>query len=78
METSRILTLDSQGVYQRNDFSEPRVFHLPIHVRKESESEVVYNSLRPHGLQPLRLLRPQDFPGKSTGVGCHFPYIEKH
>ena len=29
------------------------------------------NSLRPHGLQPTRLLRPWDFPGKSTGVGCH-------
>ena len=23
------------------------------------------------GLQPTRLLRPWDFPGKSTGVGCH-------
>ena len=26
---------------------------------------------RPYGLQPTRLLRPWDFPGKSTGVGCH-------
>ena len=25
----------------------------------------------PHGLQPTRLLGPWDFPGKSTGVGCH-------
>ena len=24
-----------------------------------------------HGLQPTRLLRPWDFLGKSTGVGCH-------
>ena len=32
---------------------------------------VVSNSQRPHGLQPSRLLRPWDFPGKSTGVGCH-------
>ena len=30
------------------------------------------NSLRPHGLQPTRLLCSWDFPGKSTGVGCHF------
>ena len=29
------------------------------------------NSQRPHGLQPTRLLRPWDFPGRSTGVGCH-------
>ena len=27
--------------------------------------------LRPHGLQPCRLLHPWDFPGKSTGVGYH-------
>ena len=27
---------------------------------------------RPHGLQPTRLLRPWDFPGKNIGVGCHF------
>ena len=32
---------------------------------------VVSDSLRPHGLQPPRLLHPWDFPGKSTGVGCH-------
>ena len=38
----------------------------------ESESEVVSDSLRPHGLQPTRLLPPWDSPGKSTGVGCHF------
>ena len=30
------------------------------------------DSLRPHGLQPTRLLCPWDFPGKDTGVGCHF------
>ena len=32
---------------------------------------VVSNSLRPHGLQPTRLLHPWDFPVKNTGVGCH-------
>ena len=30
------------------------------------------DSLRPHGLQPDRLLCPWDSPGKNTGVGCHF------
>ena len=30
----------------------------------------VSNSQWPHGLQPTRFLHPQDFPGKSTGVGC--------
>ena len=33
---------------------------------------VVSDSWQPHELQPTRLLRPWDFPGKSTGVGCHF------
>ena len=32
---------------------------------------VTYDSSQPHGLQPTRLLRPWDFPGKSAGVGCH-------
>ena len=32
---------------------------------------VMSDSSRPHGLQPTRLLHPWDFPGKSTGVGCH-------
>ena len=44
--------------------------------RHESEKwkwsrSVVSDSKRPHGLQPTRLLCPWDFPGKSTGVGCH-------
>ena len=29
------------------------------------------DSVRPHRRQPTRLLHPWDFPGKSTGVGCH-------
>ena len=32
---------------------------------------VVSDPQRPHGLQPTRFLHPWDFPGKSTGVGCH-------
>ena len=48
-------------------------FPSPVH---ESEKwnwshSVVSDSLWPHELQPTRLLRPWDFPGKSTGVGCH-------
>ena len=31
---------------------------------------VVSDSLRPHGLEPARLLCPKDSPGKDTGVGC--------
>ena len=37
---------------------------------KESESHsVVFYSLQSHGLQPARLLRPLNSPGKNTGVG---------
>ena len=35
-------------------------------------ASVVSDSVRPHGLQPTRLLHPWDSPGKNTGVGCHF------
>ena len=30
------------------------------------------DSVRPHPRQPTRLPCPWDFPGKDTGVGCHF------
>ena len=33
---------------------------------------VMSDSVQPHRRQPTRLLYPWDFPGKSTGVGCHF------
>ena len=45
-----------------------------VHGVTKSESvshSVVSDSLRPHGLQPSRLLCSWDFPGKNTGVGCH-------
>ena len=41
------------------------------HYQSVSHS-VVSNSLQPHGLQPVRFLCPWNFPGKNTGVGCHF------
>ena len=38
----------------------------------ESESEVGQSCTTLCGLEPTRLLSSQNFPGKSTGVGCHF------
>ena len=35
-------------------------------------NSVTSSSLRPHGLQPARLLCPWNFPGKDTRGGCHF------
>ena len=48
-------------------------FPSPMHEREKwkGSCSVVSDSQRPHGLQPSRLPRPWDFPGKSTGVGCH-------
>ena len=48
-------------------------FPSPMH---ESEKwkwscSVVSDPQRPHGLKSTRLLRPWDFPSKSTRVGCH-------
>ena len=44
-----------------------------MHEREKSKwsRSVVSDSLWLHGLQPTRFLCPWDFPGKSTGVGCH-------
>ena len=39
---------------------------------------VMSDCLWPHGLQPTRLLHPWDFPGKSTGVGCHYLLLKPH
>ena len=48
-------------------------FPSPMHESEKSKwsRSVVSNPQRPHGLQPSKLLPPWDFPGKSTGVGCH-------
>ena len=36
------------------------------------------DSVQPHRQQPTWLPHPWDFPGKSTGVGCHCLLREKH
>ena len=48
-------------------------FPSPLHESEKWKWSrlVVPDPQRPHGLQPSRLLRPWDFPGKSTGVECH-------
>ena len=59
--------------FSRQEYWSGLPFPSPMH---ESEKwkwscSVMSDSVRPHGLQPTRLLHPWDFPGKSTGVGCH-------
>ena len=60
--------------FSRQEHSSGLLLPSPMH---ESEKwkwscSVVSDPQRPHGLQPSRLLCPWDFPGKSTGVGCHY------
>ena len=49
--------------------------HFPLQcMRVKSESEVTQSCpilQRPHGLQPTRLLRPWDFPGKSDMINIY-------
>ena len=47
------------------------VLYLFFH-QKKKVAQSCPDSLRSHGLRPTRLFHPWDFPGKSTGVGCHF------
>ena len=71
-ETAAHQALPSLG-FSRQEHWSGLPFPSPMH---ESEKwkwsrSVVSDSSPPHRLKPTRLLRPWDFPGKSTGVGCH-------
>ena len=50
------------------------LFHNKIRMSEKWSEHVslsVSNSLRPHGLQPTRLLCPWNFPRQNTGMGCN-------
>ena len=53
-----------------NGLSKAKLFSL--HPKKVCARTVKSDTLRPHRLQPTRLLCPWDCPGKKTGVGGHF------
>ena len=59
--------------FSRQEHWSGLLFPSPMHESEKWEwsRSVVSDPQRPHGLQPTRLLHPRDFPGKSTGVGCH-------
>ena len=48
-----------------------RVQHFATPWTTQGAYSAVSDFLQPRGLQPTRLLRPWDFPGKNAGVGCH-------
>ena len=71
-QTAAHQALPSLG-FSRQEHWSGLPFPSPMH---ESEKwkwsrSVVSDPQRHLGLQPTRLLCPWDFPGRSTGVGCH-------
>ena len=71
---THFLSLNNQIFFFKRNKQAPfnsREFCGTLWLLRGSRS-VMSDSLRPHGLQPTRLLHPWDSPGKSTGVGCHF------
>ena len=62
----------SHNGMKRNNLQLHTIMCINLTKKRKWSRSVVSDSLRPHGLQPARLLHPWDFPGKSTGVGCHF------
>ena len=59
--------------FSRQEYWNGWPFPSPVHASGKWKwiRSVTSDSYRPHGLQPTRLFCPWDFPGKSTGVGCH-------
>ena len=56
--------------FSRQEYRSGLPFPSPMHESEKwkwSRSDPQW----PHELQPSRLLHPWDFPGKSTGAGCH-------
>ena len=57
----------------RHEYWSGLPFLSPMHENEKWKwsRSVMSDPQLPHGLQPTRLLSPWDFPGRSTGVGCH-------
>ena len=67
------------GILQQEHWS-GLPYPSPMHESEKwkGSRSVMSGSSRPRGLQPTRLLRSWDFPGKSTGVGCHCLLLFAH
>ena len=61
---SSLINIEQENILYRTSDTYVRVYVLSCSARP--------NSMWPHRLQPSRLLSPWNFPGKDTGVGCHF------
>ena len=67
LDLKGVLEETNKQIYNR----EERMGTTCTIVEVEGDFYRVCNSVRPYRWQPTRLPRPWDFPGKSTGVGCH-------
>ena len=76
-------TIFNTGAHKIYKTSYPLRYHCKIGERDVQKTQhiqtsvscsfsVVSHSLQHHGLQSTRLLPLWDFPGKNTGMGCHF------
>ena len=70
--THRVLSHQTRVSSLELSWITPSLFLAPAEIRKTVSRSVVPDSLRSRGLQPTRLLCLWGFPGKNTGVGCHF------
>ena len=69
---SRILTISS-APFTWDDLRVSLPCSIPGPMQRQWQScSVRSDSLRPHRLYPTWLLCAWNFPGKNTGVGCHF------
>ena len=65
--------IENNGLNERACFGESRELAMTSGFAFNCLSIIVMSdSLRPHGLLPDRLLCLWNFPGKNTGMGCHF------
>ena len=59
--------------FEWSEFPMPKPFrHICMYIYKHTRCQfasVVFDSLQPYGFQPIFLLCPWDFPGKTTGGG---------
>ena len=71
-QTAAHQALPSPG-FSRQEHWSGLPFPSPMHASEKWKwsHSVMFDPQWPHGLQPSKLLCPWDFPGKSTGVGCH-------
>ena len=69
---SNILILPVTGTLCPQWYNKAECVCVCVCVCARARAQLCPTLLRPHGLQPTRFLCPWNFPGKNTGVGCHF------